>query len=450
MKKIIPKVLTQILLLLMINHAQATDLRVSANGHNLERRDGTPILLLSDTEWLLNTYNDAGVITILDNRKAKVFTAVQVFATRDWHKKDNEGNLPFIENNPTQLNKQYWQRWRWICDQAALRGLYFILVMGEPGRTGDKNVPWIVKSNSEAYEYSRQVGSFFIGAPNVIFAQGQDSQSNGSMMPYKGFCLDANGWRAMAEGTADGINGVNNFDHKADYTTTFMTYHGLEKTSEKYTDDISADFQHDEWLDFYGPEVWHDNDYVYEIINRDYNLNPPVKPSFLMEGTYENEPLKGDKTILTPSAYLRKEAWFSLFGGICGYAYGHCHNWDQTGNLDFLDSPGAMQMSVLADFAKKYHWWKWVPDNSSIISGVDSLSKRKVAVRSVNNEISVVYFPENSNATIRNILNAKASALWLDPRNGKKIKAAKFAQEQSRSLTPPKGWEDAVLVLTAD
>ena len=50
----------------------ASDLRVSANGHYIEKNDGTPFFLLSDTEWLLNTHSDAQVLQILDDRKAKV------------------------------------------------------------------------------------------------------------------------------------------------------------------------------------------------------------------------------------------------------------------------------------------------------------------------------------------------------------------------------------------
>jgi alpha-L-fucosidase len=388
------------------------------------------------------------VVAILDNRVAKGFTAVQVMATRGWSKTDHAGNFPFIDDNPTQLNAAYWQRWRWICDEAATRNLYFFLVMGEPGRTGDKNVPWKVQDNGQAYEYSRQVGTFFASAPNVIFAQGQDSQANGGIMPGHSTCLDANGWRAMAEGTADGVNGVNDFNNSADYTSTLMTYHGLEKYPVSYTDDISYFFQNDAWIDFYGPEVWHDNDYIYEIVNRDYNLGKPVKPSFIMEGTYETAPFRGKLSPTLPY-YLRLEAWHSLLGGICGYAYGHHNNWNQSGNLTYLNAPGAEQMSHLAGFAKKYQWWKWVPDSTLITNNSGSGAARKVGVNSVDGSKCVVYFPTNSNATIRNILKSKTTATWFDPRNGNTSSVGTFNSGESRNITPPTGWEDALLVLVA-
>ena len=429
----------------------ATDLRISANGHHLEKSDGTPFLLLSDTEWLLNVHSDDQIKTILDSRAAQGFTAVQVFATHAWssdNRKDYNGNLPFLNNNPTQLSAPYWNRWRWICDEAAARGLHFILVMGEPGLTGDVNVPWRVNNNEQAYEYARQVGTFFATASNVIFALGQDSQANGSIMPGSGTCLDANGWRAMAEGVADGVNGTSSYDNRADYTTTMMTYHGLEKHPGGYTDDISQYFQNDAWIDFYGPEVWHDNDYCYEIVNRDYNLGVPVKPSFIMEGTYETEPFRGDTSIPTPPSYVRIEAWHSLLGGICGYTYGHCKNWQQTASTDYINTPGARQMTQMASFANKHHWWLWKPDNIMITANAGSGAKRKVGVLSITGDECIVYFPTNSNATIRNILTSSVTATWFDPRNGNTINAESFTPSMEQSMIPPVGWEDAVLVLT--
>ncbi|MCE9612836.1 MAG: chitobiase/beta-hexosaminidase C-terminal domain-containing protein [Lentisphaerae bacterium] len=433
-----------------------TDLQVSSDGHHLERRSGAPFLLLSDTEWLLNTYPDAGVITILDDRAAKEFTAVQVFATHAYAGSptltDSAGNLPFVGNNPTQLNVAYWQRWRAICDLAAARDLHVILVMGEPGRLTDTNVPWRFAANSEAefdraYQYARQVGALFAATTNVIFAMGQDSQANGSTMPGWGNCFNAAGWLAMAEGVADGVNGVNHRDGIADFSNTLMTYHGLERYPGGYTDDLSQYFRQEAWCDFYGPEVWHDIGYEYGVVNRDYTNAAPVKPSFVMEGAYEGELYQGTGAPTTP-AQVRVQAWHSLFGGLCGYAYGHCQNWQQNGNTAYLSAVGAGQMAHLAAFANQHAWWLWVPDSTLITAGAGSGAARKVGVRSSAGDKAAVYFANATAGTIQNVLAVESSATWFDPRNGNMTGGGLFAAGQARSLTPPSGWEDALLFLT--
>jgi hypothetical protein len=221
--------------------AAASDLRVNANGRYLEKGDGTPFFFLSDTEWVLNERTDSEVTTILNDRAAKGFTVVQVFATRSWVfdgsgdvSTDVNGNHPFVNNEPTQLNAAYWDRWRWVADRAAERGLYFLLVYGEPGRT---DPPWRCSSGAACYEYGRRVGDWFKDKSNVIFCDGYDSSATS----------DTGLWQAMAEGVADGVNGVNSYDGSADYGTTLMTYHGYG---------IPDAFHYDGWLDFYVTEVW--------------------------------------------------------------------------------------------------------------------------------------------------------------------------------------------------
>jgi Protein of unknown function (DUF4038) len=320
-----------------------TDLHVSADGRRLERADNTPFFLFSDTEWMLNGFSDAHIAQILDDRKAKGFTAVQVWASRTFwpvdRRPDFHGQEPFLDGSATHLNPAYWQRWRTICDLAAERGLHFILVMGDPGI---EKSPFYVKSTEEAYEYARQVGAIFATAPNIIFCQGEDCPSNSN--------IREDGWRAMAEGTADGVNGVNAYDRQADWTSTMQTFHGYN---------VSLAFHDDDWIDFYGPEVWHDNTQVYERVLGDWNLGKPTKPTFLMEGSYEDEEW-------ITADYARAEAWFSVLGSCQGYGYGHYRNYTQRSEVDFLQSPGAKQMQVLASFVTSRAWWKWVPDTGMI------------------------------------------------------------------------------------
>lgn len=413
-------------------------LRVSSNGHYLEKPDGTPFFFLSDTEWLLNSHSDSQVIQILDDRKKKGFTVIQVFAGHDFDgfvhfdksHLDANGNPPFDQWSPPKLNDAYWDRWRWIVDKAAERGLYLLLIYGEPGRA-PITPQW-------AYEYGRLVGERFKDQKErIIFCNGQDTDMS----------LKPDVWRAMAEGVADGVNGQNSFDGKADYSTTLMTAHGYK---------ISETFQKDDWIDFYGPEVWHNNAAVYQQINRDYNLANPTKPTVLLEGTYEAEgqgyPYH-DKPPYFQPRYIRIEAWHTYFAGGMGYAYGHCENWKQCQSVDYLKSPGAQNMAVLQKFMASRKWFRFVPDQGMIASGEESGAKRVVAVSSTDHDEACVYFPMVEAARIRmDRITTKRSvtATWFDPRNGNTQRAGRYSRSDTATLTPPSDWEDAVLLLQSD
>jgi Protein of unknown function (DUF4038)/Putative collagen-binding domain of a collagenase len=408
-------------------------LTVSANGHFLEQSDGTPFFFLSDTEWLLNTHNDDQVIQILDDRKAKGFTVVQVFATRNWNQAttpesaDANGNHPFVGDDVTQFNPAYWDRWRSIVDRATERGLHLLLIYGEPGRL---EPPWMCQSAAECYQYGRLVGDRFKDKPNVIFCNGQDSDANDG--------IGADGWRAAAEGVADGVNGVDDFDGSADFGTNTISYHGYS---------IYETFQSDAWIDFYGQEVWHDNAKVFDTINTGYNSSNPTKPIALLEGSYESE-----TAALTPH-YVRVEAWHAFFAGAMGYAYGHVENWNQYQSVDYLDAPAANQMSVLASFMTSRSWWNLVPDQFALSSGASSGSSRKLGMRAGDGSECDVYYPVNESAEIDMACVVTANAVaasWLDPRNGDTVSSGTFQPTEVVSLQPPNGWEDAVLTLTAN
>jgi hypothetical protein len=409
---------------------------VSANGHALERTDGTPFFFLSDTEWILNKRSDTQIQQILDDRKNRGFSVIQVFATRNWNRgtdpacTDANGNLPFVSNDVTRFNAAYWDRWRWVIDQAALRGLEFLLIFGEPGRL---EAPWNCTTPSACYTYGRLVGAYFRDKPNVIFCNGQDLDANSG--------IGVAGWRAMAEGVADGVNGQNSYDGVADYSTTLMTWHGYGGYENFHTD---------AWLDFYGPEVWQNNTAVYGTINTGYNLAGPTKPVALLEGSYEGGTLVSGAPI-TPY-YDRVEAYHTYFAGGMGYAYGNASNFQPAAGVSYLGSTGAQQMGVLSSFFRARPFSQLTPDQGILASGEGTGSARKVALRANDGSQCYVYYPTNSAASVRLdrvTTSSTVGATWFDPRSGATVSGGTFSRTQVPTLTPPSGWEDALLMLRA-
>ena len=410
----------------------ASNLRVSSNGHYIETKAGKPFFYLGDTEWLLNRHSDAQVIKILKDRAAKGFTVIQVFSSRNWKedstRTDYQGNYPFIDKDVTRLNTAYWNRWRWIADECAKNKLFFALHLGGPGR---KEEPYSCKDINQCYEYGRKIGETFKDKSNIIFNIGEDMHGSEGVGP--------DDWRAIAEGVADGVNGINSFDKSADYETTFMTFHpsgGTPFTSSTW-------FHKDPWLDANGIEVWHKTGTVYPVVNADYNKSNPVKPVLMVEGWYEKE------NDCTPEM-VRNEAWHAFFAGGF-YGYGHYENWAQYKSIDYLNSQGAKQMGVLSRFFKDRKWWNFIPDQEMIISGQGVDSTLKAAVRSQSGDECYVYYPVNSPVKIalnRITKRSEVSVKWFNPQNGTTKPVGHYKTSQTLEFIPPKGWDDAVLCIS--
>lgn len=413
-------------------NSASTDLRVAANGHYIEQSDGTPFFFLSDTEWILNERSDSDVTSILNDRASKGFTVVQVFATRAWSfdgandvTHDANGNLPFIGNDVTQLNPPYWNRWLSIADQAATKGLHFLLIYGEPVARNDL---WKCSSPAQCYEYGRQIGNLFKDKTNIIFCNGYDSHA-GSGTDY---------YRAAAEGVADGVNGVNNFNGFADYSTSMMSFHGY---------DVRTILQNDSWLDFYGTEVWGCIACLYDEVSATYNQTNPTKPSTILEADYENYPYPDG----TATPYrVRFQVWSVFFAGGSGYAYGHNDNYHPERSVSgYLSAGGAQGMQQFSAFMRARSWWNLVPHQAAIVSGAGSGVSRKAAVRSMDGNECLVYYPAVESVTIDMgcITANTVTASWFDPRSGSTQSAGTFTRTQQVAMLPPAGWEDAVLIL---
>jgi hypothetical protein len=353
---------------------------VSENGHYLTTPDGKPIFLFSDTQWVINKFTDEQVIKILNDRKSKGFNAIQVFAARSWDKNwwvgdqswaqtDANENRPFVDNNPEKLNKAYWDRWGWIIDEAKKRDMYFIMLIGGPLRE-DAGVK--VKTLEQAYEYAWQIGNLFCKKSNLIISVSEDNPPSRSALGIPGF-------DAAAEGITDGFSNIRNYDGKADYTRSLITYHTWASSSEW--------FHSKPWLDMNGVQgSRNENDLindkiVYKRINMDYNRTDPVKPVLFLEGSYENEPNKSGKLQPTTPRNVRMQFLYAFFGGSAGFSYGHWDNWRQYKSIDYLNSPGANQIPNIASFIRKYEWWKLSPASDIIVDGVGTGEQMKVAIK---------------------------------------------------------------------
>ena len=226
-------------------------MRASSDGHSL-LVGNEPFFWLGDTAWALwTTMHHNQVTYYLDDAKAKGFNIIQVFLTTAWSGNGDSGEnafgeSPFINNDPTRLNPEYFDFAEWVIEQASQRGLYVAIMFGEPGRARDSRVPYPIANDQEGYDYGHAVGERLRKQTlenKIIWIGGQDRSPFGD--------LGIESWKAMSEGLSDGINGVREFDQNSDYSTTFTSFHpNGGQSSFRY-------FQN-EWagLDFNGINTW--------------------------------------------------------------------------------------------------------------------------------------------------------------------------------------------------
>ncbi len=428
------------------------ELKVSKNGHRLEMADGTPFLWLGDTEWVLNNHSDEQIIEILDDRKAKGFSVIQVCAVREWERivytdasgvesnltdlswarTDFNGNTPFINDDVKFLNPAYWERWRWICQQVNQRGMCFVIMAGSPGRMEGR---WKCSGPEECYIYGKNVGTIFRSCTNIILSPSMDFPGDRG--------VGTEGWRALAKGFKDGMGA----DGQEKSIPVPMTYHTWQTSS--------VWFHRDAWLTFNGVQGSRneetDNDrMIYQRTLQDYLAKEPVKPVVCLEGSYEEERNNGGKLPPTTTRNVRMQLFYAFFAGASGYTYGHVDNWIQHESTEYLNSPGGNWIPVARDFLLARKWWRFVPFPTLIVGGEESGDKRKVAVVADDGSECCVFFPEQDAVELNLEGVFKESTMeicWFDPRNGYTTAGERIALKGNRHFSPPQGWEDAVLII---
>jgi hypothetical protein len=168
----------------------------------------------------------------------------------------------------------------------------------------------------------------------------------------------------------------------------------------------------------------------------------------MAEGAYEAGTEYPSRPI-TPLA-VRKQAYWSYLGG-AAHTYGHNDIWRKNPTWrQSLDSPGARQLGILARLFTAHDWWKLVPDQSVFVSGAGSDKSLSVAARSADGNLVIAYLA--SPATVTVDLRAITAALTVratlvNPETGAQTSLGEFSHDTNQKFAPPKGSEDAVLVL---
>ncbi|MBN1671051.1 MAG: DUF4038 domain-containing protein [Kiritimatiellae bacterium] len=435
-------------------------LGLAPNGHYLQHADGTPFFWLGDTAWALHqNLSREDVCEYLDDAAAKRFTVVQLMAVNHWALADGRnffGEPPYTGGDATKLNGPYWDHLAWVCDAAAERGLYVLLVYGCPGRTDERMA--YVETAADAYAYAHALGKRLGARPNLIWSGGIDVNPDDT---ERVSAMGMAGWHAMAEGVADALNGVHAFDGEADYSAVLMTYHPRGASTS------STWFHEAPWLAFNGTQVGlkrkGGGDHIRPTITADY-ARMPAKPVVNLEPWYEGcnwkEPAVNDWDV-------RVQAYQSLFAGAFGHTYGHNAVWglDSPRRAEkgvwkrALDAPGRVQMQHVRALFESQPLPDRIPDLPLVAAAADDAHKaphiqaRIVATGDAQGRYVFVYSPQGRAFTMEPAVGpAGRTARWYDPRTGAYQAAAPGGAGSAYEFEPPgtpgEG-NDWVLVLAA-
>ncbi len=214
--------------------------------HTLVTQAGEPYFLNADTAWALAWKLDRKLVqTYLQHRKAQRFNAIAVVAfpsgldSTNFDKQNVYGDQPFEQINgkwdPTRpvitlgsrpdnrTEYDYWDHLNYIIKTAELNQMYVILLptWGNyvAGSWSGASTSEIIFNRTNAYAYARFLGDRYRSRSNLIWMLGGDRSAVYGSRDYRPV------FRSLAEGIADGVNGEDNQDNLADYSTTLISYH---------------------------------------------------------------------------------------------------------------------------------------------------------------------------------------------------------------------------------
>jgi hypothetical protein len=415
-------------------------LKVSANGRYFVDQDGKPFFYLGDTCWLLfQRLNRDEVEEYLKDRASKGFTVIQAYVIRGLDRRHPDGNSsllgepPFIDRDPTKPNEAYFNNVDYVVNRANELGLVMGLVTAKSWHVN--NHPEKVFNEKNAYTFGKFLGERYKHNA-VLWYPGGDSA------PGK----DEAVWVAMARGLKDGSGG-----------THLVSYHGNGQSSS------STWFHKAAWLDFNSIQSGHGwAAKTYRFIDRDYGLTP-AKPTVDMEPPYENHPT-GGKTPRIDSHQVRKGAYWNMLAGAAGHGYGALDLFwlYKEGDGPFpkngfqpwrkaIAYEGSRQVGFLRLLFELRPWYKLIPDQSVIATGLGEGEDHVRAARADDASFVIAYLPSGKPVSIKmdKVSGKSVKAQWYDPRQGTWVSIGEYANTGVREFTAPSRGEkdDWVLVL---
>ncbi len=450
-------------------------LKVSeTNAHYLtSTATGKPLFIVADTAWRLRNLDRQTIAAHLAIRKAQGFNAIIIQAVGDYRSgilegrraPNDYGDYPFEKHapqgkfddlsdfarpittpgaDPTSAEQyDFWDHIDYIVSAIKAQGMVAIIAptagIAVSGK-GTNRSRIVIDTDEIAYGYGNFLGKRLARHNNILWALGFDANPAYPEVSDP-FLKDARSRiRAMAEGIADGVNGLTQFDGKADYSTTLMTYHPswrlrARQPEAEPTGRSSSEWFHDDaWLDFNSLQSF--PPYQVRLLADDY-AKIPVKPTWLMEpARYEGSVASDGKTVVFTPWVARFQYYQAAFAGALGIGYGRRDTSEPDLTTDWqsnVHSEGTEQikhlvalMNALGDDGLANR----TPDQSLAVGNQGAMrggtqaalySDRIQAMRNQERTIAYIYSADGRNITIdtTKLSGPALNAYWMNPRTGR-------------------------------
>lgn len=398
--------------------------------------NGKTFFYAADTAWkLFFSLTKDETKFYLEDRKAKGFTAIQVMLTGFVGDTTLNGIAPFRDpNNFSTINRAYMQKVEEVIALAQSMNLIVSIAPLWAGCCGEGfagSNDFIINNGTEkSWDFGEYLGSRFNKYKNIIWIIGGDNDPGKSRKAY--------------DSLARGI--------KSKAPKHLITYHAASTHSS--TDvfgtppwlDISMTYTYFRGFD----KAWNIKQTdVYEEGYTEYQKQP-TKPYFLGESTYEKEHENWGSALQT-----RKQAYWSVFSGGFGHAYGSI-NWkfpeDWKKNLEL---EGAKSVQYLKKLFYLLPFENSIPDLSSklVVYGKGKYASNDYTTSVIDKDkgFAVSYIPSGRSLTIDVSLlkGRKCKAYWYNPINGQILLIGTYNTKKKLLFNTP-STNDWVLILCTD
>jgi len=374
-------------------------LRASENHRYLVDSKGKPFFLLGDTPWFLQKIPPEDVRRVMDDRKTKGFNTLflEILDDSRLPSRDAYGNVAFQpELDITKPVEAYWRYADAVMDEAAGRG--FFVIMSDLWYGYGEGL-WMHHVTPEsARTYGHFLGRRYARFKNLMWMH----------------CGDRNPDERLAKCANELALAIRE-----------------EAPSHLHTAHVSHEFSS---ADFFNKEPWLDVNMAYTYgasylqVSKEYQRNDPVRPVILGETGYEAEP---NAIELLPDAKegdlwnpyrIRRNAWWAILSGACGYCAG-TRLWRFESNWrDILNVESVRQAPLIRRLMEPRPWWRLVPDTKhELVTGGYGQWKQAdyvAAALTDDGKLAIAYMPTGGTIQVAlNRLRGPVTAAWFDPTN---------------------------------
>lgn len=413
-------------------------LRISENQRYLVDRNNKPFFIMGDTPWFLQKLPINEVRRVMDDRQAKGFNTLflELLDDQNIPSRDANGNAAFSPDvDITKPVEAYWRYADQVMIEAEKRGFFVIMSELWYGAGDGLWMHYVKPENAKVY--GEFIGKRYARFQNLMWMHAGDRNPDENLAECTRVLA-----KAIAAAAPHQLHTVHN-EH--------------EFASARFHNE-------DSWLSVnlgytYGVSYLH--------ILPEYQRSNPVRPVILGETGYEDEP---NAIELLPDAKpgdlwnpyrIRRNAWWAVFSGACGYCAG-TRLWRYESNWrEVLNAKSSQQAPLIRRLLEELPWWKLVPDTKRefLTAGYGEWKKADYAVAALadGGDGAVVYIPSGRTFTVDlSKMKSKTAACWFDPASGdvKPIEGSPFSNQNRRPFTSPgknaDGDSDWALVLNAD